>query len=30
MLNQHVPFTIISGNAEERFKTALEAIEQLR
>jgi NadR type nicotinamide-nucleotide adenylyltransferase len=30
MLNQHVPFTIISGNTEERFTMALEAIEQLR
>lgn len=30
MLNQPVPFVIISGNYEERFATALAAIEQLR
>jgi NadR type nicotinamide-nucleotide adenylyltransferase len=30
MLNQPVPFVIISGNYEQRFTTALEAIEQLR
>lgn len=30
ILNQPVPFVIISGNYEERFATALAAIEQLR
>lgn len=30
MLNQPVPFVIISGNYEERFTTAVKAIEQLR
>lgn len=30
MLNQRVPFVVISGNYEERFTTALAAIEQLR
>lgn len=30
MLNQPVPFVIISGNYEERFATALAAIERLR
>ncbi|MEX0636569.1 MAG: AAA family ATPase [Ferruginibacter sp.] len=30
MVNQHIPFTIIKGSYEQRFETALTAIEQLR
>jgi len=30
MVNQHIPFTVIKGSYQQRFETALAAIEQLR